>query len=103
MVEWLSLHLAELVVVRGSFHKPMLEAAGVRHVTVIRDGIHPDRSYPRDVSALRRGWGWDGFLCVGLMGTLKWASRLQMCYGWDLIEAMGKIDAGPPCPRPNRR
>jgi len=92
LVEAAALRLASAVVVRGTFHKEILNEAGFRRVHLIRDGIHTDQSRPRDVSHLRQKFGLNGHLCVGMMGTIKWSPRLNMCYGWDLIEALGLLD-----------
>ena len=96
LVEATALSLASAVVVRGTFHKEILEKAGLRSVHLIRDGIHSDQSRPRDVSHLRQKLGLNGHLCVGMMGTIKWSPRLNMCYGWDLIEALGILDPSLP-------
>jgi glycosyltransferase involved in cell wall biosynthesis len=95
-VESSSLALARAVVVRGTYHQQLLEGPRRPPVFVIRDGIHAQESRPLDVSALRSQLGLDGFLCVGLMGSLKWNRRHQMCYGWDLIEAMALLDPSLP-------
>lgn len=92
VVEATALRLAAAIVVRGTYHKQILNEAGKRCVFVIRDGIHKGQSRPLDVSDLRREWGWNDDLCVGMMGSIKWSSRTGMCYGWDLIEAIGLLD-----------
>ncbi len=96
LVEAMALRLASGVVVRGTFHKEILEKAGFRNVHLIRDGIHAEQSRPLDVSGLRRELGLDGYLCVGMMGSIKWNRRYQMCYGWDLIEALGLLEPSLP-------
>jgi glycosyltransferase involved in cell wall biosynthesis len=96
LVEAMALRLASGVVVRGTFHKEILEKAGFRNVHLIRDGIHVEQSRPLDVSGLRRELGLDGHLCVGMMGSIRWNRRYQMCYGWDLIEALGLLEPSLP-------
>lgn len=96
VVEATALRLAAAIVVRGTYHKQILNEAGKRCVFVIRDGIHKGQSRPLDVSDLRREWGWNDDLCVGMMGSIKWSSRTGMCYGWDLIEAIGLLDPALP-------
>jgi glycosyltransferase involved in cell wall biosynthesis len=96
LVESSALRLADAVIVRGTYHKQILEAAGRRDVHLIRDGIHAARSRPRDVSDLRRALGLEGCLCAGMMGSIRWNRRHAMCYGWDLVEAMGLLDPALP-------
>ena len=96
LVEATALRLAAGVVVRGTFHKEILEKAGLRNVHLIRDGIHAGQSRPLDVSDLRREIGLDNHLCVGMMGSIKWNRRYNMCYGWDLVEAFGLLNPNLP-------
>ena len=84
------------VVVRGTYHKELLERRGLGSVHLVRDGVDPgayDR--PRD-EALRARLGIGGGLCLGMIGTLRWSTRLGMSYGWDLVEAFGLIDPALP-------
>src|SRR5262249_7621233 len=83
--EW-SLVGADRIVVRGSFHKEWLAERGVS-AEVIPDGVESSLigAHAAD-DALRRQYGLDGVLTVGLVGSVVWSPRLRTCYGWDLIE-----------------
>jgi glycosyltransferase involved in cell wall biosynthesis len=86
-LEALALSAADAVVVRGSYHKEWLASQGVP-AEVIPDGVECDQVVPRDDPELRRRYGLDGVLTVGLVGSSVWSERLGTCYGWDLIEVI---------------
>ncbi|PLS01513.1 glycosyltransferase [Neobacillus cucumis] len=88
--------LSDRIVVRGTFHKSLLNSLGYKNVNVIRDGINISSSKPEDVGFLRNDLGLENSLCVGLIGTLRYNKRYQMCYGWDLIESMSFINKNIP-------
>ncbi len=94
-VEETALRRSDAMVVRGSYHKEMLEAQGVRHVAFIPDGVDLDVFCPQDASALRAQWGLNGQLVLGMLGTMSWSERHQMCYGWDVVEALGLLKDAP--------
>jgi glycosyltransferase involved in cell wall biosynthesis len=91
-VEAAALHSADAVVVRGTAHRRILEQAGLSGVHLVRDGVDVEPAERSDVSRLRADLGLDGALCVGLVGSLRWNPRYEMCYGWDLVEAMALLD-----------
>src|SRR3712207_9331978 len=41
----------------------------------------------------RSGLGSD--LVVGLVGTMLWVQRHGICYGWDVVEALGLLKGAP--------
>jgi glycosyltransferase involved in cell wall biosynthesis len=91
-VEFASLRLAAAVVVRGTFHKDLLAQQGVASVHVLREGIDLDFWRRTDDTPLRRRLDLGDNLCVGVAGSINWNRRRGVCYGWDLIEAMGRIE-----------
>ena len=88
LLEKLTLRAADAIVVRGSFHKLLLKREGYSHVLHIPDGVDPTLSRPLDVSQLRKELGLDAYLTIGVVGSTIWSERLQMCYGWELIEVL---------------
>lgn len=91
-IETLSQRLARLVVVRGTRHQAYLRQQGCAHTAVIRDGYVPAPAFPASATAdLRHQLGLDEALVVGVMGSLVWSPRLQICYGWDLIQALAQL------------
>jgi len=88
-IEQLALRNADYFVARGSFHKELLNQQGVKKVEFIPDGVEVEGSKIVDSSELKQSLGLSGYLIVGLVGSMEWSERHQMCYGWDIIEAMG--------------
>jgi len=90
-VEQLAWRCAHRIVVRGTRHKEYLEARGLR-AALVRDGYAIQQSVSTDsVQSLRTRLGLKGKWVVGLMGSLVWSPRLQICYGWDLIRALPSL------------
>ena len=86
-----SLALADAVVVRGTYHKQVLDRAGMSPVYVVRDGIDVERPRGPAVADLRKKLGLGDCLCVGMIGSLRWNARYGICYGWDLVEAIALL------------
>jgi glycosyltransferase involved in cell wall biosynthesis len=87
LLENIAFGIADRIVVRGTFHKEYLSQHGVE-ADVIQDGVDTDRFTPEDASELRTRLGLDGVMTVGLIGSSVWSEKLQMCYGWDLVETL---------------
>lgn len=97
-VEKIALTRSDAVVVRGSYHKTLLEngdngvAAPARlapdRVAFVPDGVDLDEVGPVDASDLRARLGLGDSLVLGMVGTMVWSSRHRMCYGWDIVEAL---------------
>jgi glycosyltransferase involved in cell wall biosynthesis len=95
LIEHLALHRADGVVVRGSFHRELLHRAGVRRVQFIPDGaaaVVVGSDQRRKAEALRAEFGFEDSLVVGMVGSMSWSERHQMCYGWDVVEAMALLN-----------
>jgi glycosyltransferase involved in cell wall biosynthesis len=90
-IEQMALKKSDCLVVRGSYHKSLLESQGVRNVMFIPDGVDTFAAKPVDATVLRRGLGLENSLVVGLVGTMDWSEKHQMCYGWDVVEALGLL------------
>ena len=82
--EQAALRAAHHIIVRGQAHLAMLPP---RPATVIPDFAPPDAK-PHPADDLRRELDLDNSFVVGLVGSLNYAPRLGVCYGWDLIEAL---------------
>ena len=79
--------IADRVIVRGSIHREYLSQRGI-DADVIQDGVDPRQFTPENVDELRTQYGLDGVLTVGLLGSSIWSEKLQMCYGWELVETL---------------
>lgn len=90
--EQLAQRRAAAVVVRGSEHREYLRQQGLTRVHVLPDGYRdPGPVDPAEVDALRRSLGLAGRLVVGVMGSTVHSPRLDICYGWDLLEALSDL------------
>ena len=87
LLESLSIHIADQMVVRGSFHKELLARDGVK-AEVIQDGVDLARFTPADEVDLREKYGFENAITIGLVGTSIWSEKLQNCYGWELVEVV---------------
>jgi glycosyltransferase involved in cell wall biosynthesis len=90
-IEQIALKNSDCLVVRGSYHQSWLEKQGIQNVVFIPDGVDMDTVKPVEATCLRTELGLDNNLVVGLVGTMAWSERHQMCYGWDIIEALGLL------------
>jgi glycosyltransferase involved in cell wall biosynthesis len=86
-LERLGLRMADHVVVRGTRHQEMLSARG-RASTVIPDGVHLDAFAAVDPAPVREELRLADSFVVGLLGSCTWNPRLQIAYGWDIVEAL---------------
>jgi glycosyltransferase involved in cell wall biosynthesis len=93
-LENISLRMADRVVVRGTFHQTLLSNRGV-DAELIQDGVESEIFTPFKVDELRKRYGLDGVLTVGILGASVWSEKLQMCYGWELIETLRLLKDAP--------
>ncbi|HXM35229.1 MAG TPA: glycosyltransferase [Pyrinomonadaceae bacterium] len=94
LLEKTAFGLADRIVVRGSFHKELLSGQGIES-DVIQDGVDTDNFMAGDVTALRKQYGLEEVLTVGLVGSSIWSEKLQMCYGWELVETLRLLKGKP--------
>jgi len=92
-LEAFSLRVADQIVVRGSYHRQWLTTRGVG-AEVIPDGVDMQLFRPIEadsIRVLRRELGLEHTLAVGLVGSSVWSEKLQMAYGWELVEALALL------------
>src|SRR5438309_4493943 len=94
LLEQLALSISHRIVVRSHPHKEWLASQG-KTADVIPDGVDTARFSPSPADDLRRQYGLEGCLIIGLVGSLIWNDRWQMCYGWELIELIDRLRARP--------
>lgn len=88
MIEQSAWRQANRIVVRGTRHRDFLRSRGLP-ATLIRDGYADQQDIRAEkLQELRSRWQLEGRFVVGLMGSLVWSPRLQICYGWDLVRAL---------------
>jgi len=86
-LQHISFACADCIIVRGSYHRELLRDRNIR-VEVIHDGVDVEQFVPHDASELRRQLGLDDVLTIGVVGSSIWNEKLQICYGWDLVETI---------------
>ena len=87
LLENVAFGLADRAVVRGTFHKELLKERGIE-ADVIQDGVDTSDFAVADTGELRRQLKLEDFTTIGLVGTSIWSEKLQMCYGWELVETL---------------
>lgn len=94
-IEQMALRNSDCMVVRGSYHKTLLEQQGLRSVVFIPDGVDLETVKGANPKAIRQRLGLSDSLVVGMVGTMLWSERHGMCYGWDIIEALALLKDAP--------
>jgi glycosyltransferase involved in cell wall biosynthesis len=93
LTKWLerySLRISDRVVVRSHPHQELLASQGIG-ADAIPDGVDLDQFFPRAEGDLRKKYGLAGFTVLGILGSLVWNPRLEMCYGWEVIEVIHRL------------
>jgi len=94
-VERLAIQQSNYLVVRGSYHKHWLAKQGIHNVEFIPDGVDFQATQPVDSTLLKQQLGLADCLVVGVVGTMSWSEQHQMCYGWDIVEALALLQDSP--------
>lgn len=94
-IEQIAIKESDCLIVRGSYHKSWLETQGIHNAMFVPDGVDISANQPVDSTLLKTDLGLNNGLVVGLLGTMIWSKRHQMCYGWDIIEAMALLKDQP--------
>jgi glycosyltransferase involved in cell wall biosynthesis len=87
LLERTAFHLADRIVVRGNFHKEWLSKQGIA-ADVIQDGVDTESFTASEPGELRQQHGVEEVTTIGLIGSSIWSEKLQMCYGWELVETL---------------
>ena len=94
LLERFALCVADRMIVRGSFHRELLAGANI-NAEVVQDGVDVSSFAAEDVRDLRKQNGLEGVLTLGLVGSSVWSEKLQMCYGWELVETIRLLQDKP--------
>jgi glycosyltransferase involved in cell wall biosynthesis len=93
VLEEAGLRMADLVIVRGLYHKLYLRDRGIHDLVVIPDFASPS-DHERCVAEgkrLREQLFPTVRLVVGVVGSLVWNRRRGSCYGLELVEALAAL------------
>jgi glycosyltransferase involved in cell wall biosynthesis len=91
-IEQLATTHSDHLVVRGSYHKEWLSHQGITQVEFIPDGVVTGDIQIADSVFFKTQLGLSpDEMTVGLVGTMSWSEKYQLCYGWDVIEAIGLL------------
>jgi glycosyltransferase involved in cell wall biosynthesis len=88
-LERFSFAISDRMVVRSRPHQEMLAAQGIG-ADVIPDAVDLEQFRPCEEINLRRELGLEG-LVVGILGSLVWNPRLEMCYGSEVVEVISRL------------
>lgn len=91
LLEQAAFKYSDVIIVQGSSHKKWLEKRGYKNVFHIPNGVAASSVNPVNGSNLRKKLGLEHYFIVGVMGSIVWSNKLEMCYGWDLIEALSLL------------
>jgi glycosyltransferase involved in cell wall biosynthesis len=89
-LERTALSMAAHVVVRGSAHAAEMARRRLA-ATVIPDGVDTTMFAPRSRDTARAALGWPATFTITIVGSSIWNPRLQMAYGWDLVELLALL------------
>lgn len=93
--EWAMLKSADGVIARGAVLAESLREKRRAGIHFLPDGVDLNRFKPLDVADLREQHGLKDVLTLGIVGSIVWSDRHQMCYGWDIIEAVARLKDRP--------
>ncbi len=90
VLERIAFSMSDGVIVRSHPHQELLKSRGIA-ADVIPDGVDTEQFRPGRDEALRNKYQLDGYTVVGVLGSVVWSPRWQMCYGWELVEAIHRL------------
>jgi GT2 family glycosyltransferase len=83
--EWVALHSAHEMIVRGRAHASLMPRPSI-HIP----DLPPEQARPVDRISLEATLDLKSTYVVGLVGSLIFSPRHRISYGWDLIEALAR-------------
>lgn len=93
--ESICLRVPDALVVRGSYHKELLQQQGFADVTFIPDGVDCsawDSENPKRDQRLREELGLAGKVVLGIMSGIAWEPHLRIpSPGWDLVACLVRL------------
>jgi glycosyltransferase involved in cell wall biosynthesis len=94
-IENLAIYYSDYLIVRGSYHKVWLATQGLLTVEFIPDGVNLSVIQPVQSSSLKYELGLADSLVIGLIGSMHWSEKHNLCYGWEVIEVINLLKQCP--------
>lgn len=82
---------ADLWAVWSPYYRRWLRRRGVRNVVCVPGCVDLSTMGRVEADSLRRQFGLAGALVVGVVGNLQYSQKLDMVFGWDLVEALAYL------------
>lgn len=95
LAESIMLETADAVIARGTSLADTLRRMRPEGVYFLPDGVDTECFRPLDVTELRRQLCLSDALVLGVIGSVVWSHRYNMCYGWDIIETVNRLKHRP--------
>jgi glycosyltransferase involved in cell wall biosynthesis len=89
--EWAMLRSAYAIVARGGVLAEAIRESRPEGIHFLPDGVDLTRFKPINTDELRNQYGVSDVLTLGIVGSIVWSDRYQMCYGWDIIEVVARL------------
>ncbi len=87
-IQFFFLKIANIIITRGYYHKKYLLNKGYKNIYQIPDCIDLSHSKRHNTKSLKNKYKLKNNLLIGVMGTINWNSKYQICYGWELLECL---------------
>ncbi len=62
-----------------------------KNIDYLEHGVDLDKFRPVEDNEFRKRLKIDGYIVLGLVGSLNWSKRYDFGYGWDIVEAIGYL------------
>ncbi len=80
--------IADAIITLGAYHKDYLISKKYKNVHYIPHGVDCKSFRPFPVGELKQKLGLEGFLTIGVVGSITWLKRYNYSYGWDIVEVI---------------
>ncbi len=86
ILEQLTYSIADAIITSSPYHREYLILKGYKRVFFISQGVDAEIFKPFAVNRLKQRLGLEGFLIIGLVGSITWHKKYNYSYGWEIIE-----------------
>lgn len=86
ILERLTYKIADTLISLSPYHRDYLISKGYKNIFFINHGVDIEKFRPFLVNKLKQELGLNGFLTIGLIGSIVWHRKYNYSYGWEIIE-----------------